>query len=211
MKDLVEEARQDPLLTGALGLAFAAFAATFRGPRSKFWKRMTVTGATLGSLSLASEPDLRKLRPTSADVAAGLASAAGLYVIFRVGDFFARRIMPKGAEEIDAVYELRGEHDPKALATRLALVIGPAEELFWRGFVQRRLEARHGGTGTAAAIAAYGGAHLVTRNATLVGAATVAGAYWGLLAAAGMRMEALIVSHVAWDVVIFLVAPTQHR
>jgi hypothetical protein len=36
----------------------------------------------------------------------------------------------------------------------------------------------------------------------------VAGAYWGLLAAAGMPMGALIVSHVAWDVWIFLVAPT---
>lgn len=211
MKDLVGEARRDPPLTAALGLAFAAFAATFRGPRAKFWKRMTLTGATLGGLSIAAEPNFRRLRPTPADMAAGVASAAGLYVIFQVGDFFARRIMPKGAEEIDAVYGLRGEHDPKALAARLALVIGPAEELFWRGFVQRRLEARHGGAGTAAAMAAYGGAHVVTGNATLVGAATVAGAYWGLLAAAGMRMEALIVSHVTWDVVIFLVAPTKHR
>jgi hypothetical protein len=26
----------------------------------------------------------------------------------------------------------------------------------------------------------YGGAHLVTGNATLIGAATVAGIYWGL-------------------------------
>lgn len=202
--------RRDPALAGALGLACALFARTFRGPRPKFWRRMTQTGAILGTLALASDPSLRKLRPKSSDVAAGLASAAGLYVIFRIGDFFARRIMPKGAEEIDAVYELRGEHDPKALATRLATVIGPAEELFWRGFVQRRLESAYGGPGTAAAIAAYGGVHLVTGNATLVGAATVAGAYWGLLAAAGMRMEALIVSHVAWDVVIFLVAPTQN-
>lgn len=203
-------ARRDPLLTGALVLAFAAFAATFRGPRSRFWTRMTATGATLGGLSLVADPALRRLRPTGTDVAAGLASAGGLYVIFRVGDFFARRIMPKGAEEIDAVYELRGEHDPKALAARLAFVIGPAEELFWRGFVQTRLQATYGRAGTAAAIGAYGGAHLVTGNATLVGAATVAGAYWSLLAAGGMSMEALIVSHVAWDVVIFLIAPTQH-
>lgn len=211
MKDLLAEARRDPLLTGALGLAYAAFAATFRGPRSRFWKRMTTTGTTLGGLSLAAQPEFRRLRPTRADVAAGVASAAGLYVIFRVGDVLARRIMPKGAEEIDAVYELRGEHDPRSLAARLALVIGPAEELFWRGFVQRRLESRFAGAGTAAAIAAYGGAHVVTGNATLIGAATVAGAYWGVLAAAGMKMEALIVSHVTWDVVIFLVAPTQHN
>ena len=207
----VEAARRDPLVAGAVALAFALFARTFRGPRNRFWRRMTRTGVVLGAIALTSEPSLRKLRPTKADVGAGLASAAGLYVIFRVGDFFARRIMPTGAEDIDAVYELRAGHDPRALAARLAAVIGPAEELFWRGFVQRRLEAEHGAAGTAAAIASYGGVHLVTGNATLVGAATVAGAYWGLLAAAGMRMEALIVSHVTWDVVIFLVAPTQHR
>lgn len=209
MKPL-DMARRDPLLAAALGLALGLFARTFRGPRPKFWRRMTQTGAILGTVAVASEPALRELKPSRSDVAAGFGSAAGLYVIFRIGDFCARRIMPKGSEEIDAVYELRGEHDPRALAARLAAIIGPAEELFWRGFVQRRLEAAHGAGGTAAAIASYGGVHLVTGNATLVGAATVAGAYWGLLAAAGMRMEALIVSHVAWDVVIFLVAPTQH-
>lgn len=206
----VRRVQRDPALAGALGLAFLLFARTFRGPRDRFWTRMTQTGATLGAIALAGDPSLRKLRPTKTDLGAGLASAAGLYVIFLVGDFFARRIMPRGAEEIDAVYELRGAHDARALAARLALVIGPAEELFWRGFVQRRLQAFYGDAGAPVAIAAYGGVHLVTANATLVGAATVAGAYWSLLAAAGMRMEALIVSHVAWDVVIFLIAPTQH-
>ena len=43
---------------------------------------------------------------------------------------------------------------------------------------------------------------------TLVGAAGVAGAYWSALAAAGMPIGSLIVSHVAWDIWIFLVAPT---
>jgi hypothetical protein len=52
---------------------------------------------------------------------------------------------------------------------------------------------------------------VVTGNLTLTGAAGVAGAYWSALAAAGMPMGALIVSHVAWDVWIFLVAPTAPR
>ncbi len=55
--------------------------------------------------------------------------------------------------------------------------------------------------------AAYGGAHLVTANPALIGAATVAGLYWSLLASLGMPMAALIVSHVVWDIYIFLVAP----
>ena len=60
-----------------------------------------------------------------------------------------------------------------------------------------------------ASAAAYGGAHLVTANPALIGAATVAGLYWSLLASLGMPMAALIVSHVVWDVYIFLVAPTR--
>ena len=39
-------------------------------------------------------------------------------------------------------------------------------------------------------------------------AASVAGAYWGALSAAGMSTGALIPSHAAWDMVIYLVAPT---
>jgi membrane protease YdiL (CAAX protease family) len=118
--------------------------------------------------------------------------------------------MPTGAEDIDEVYALRTLRPKGEIAGRLALVIGPAEELFWRGFVLRRMQRRSGRwRGAALAALAYGGAHVVTGNATLTGAATTAGAYWSALAAAGMPMGALVVSHVAWDVWIFLVQPTQ--
>ena len=63
--------------------------------------------------------------------------------------------------------------------------------------------------GAAAAAAIYGGAHVVTGNPTLVGAATVAGAGWCGAAALGVPMPALVVSHVVWDIWIFLVQPTQ--
>ena len=199
----------DLVLAGGLAGAYAAFAATFRGPRERFWQRMTATGAALGTLAVAAEPDLRRTRIRAPDLALGLASAAGLYAVFRVGDRMARGIMPKGAEEIDEVYALRALRPRNEIAARLALVVGPAEELFWRGLVLRRLQRRSGRwRGAAAAAVAYGGAHAVTGNATLVGAAATAGAYWSALAAAGMPMGALVVSHVAWDIWIFLVQPT---
>jgi hypothetical protein len=50
---------------------------------------------------------------------------------------------------------------------------------------------------------------VATGNATLVGAATVAGGVWSALAALGVPMPALVVSHVVWDIWIFLVQPTQ--
>jgi membrane protease YdiL (CAAX protease family) len=197
------------LTVAGLAAAYGAFAATFLGPRDRFWHRMTQTGATLGAFALVAEPDLRRTRIRPRDVALGLGSAAALYGIFRGGDRFARRFMPAGSHEIDEIYALQHLAPKSELAARLALVIGPAEELFWRGFLQRRLSRRVGRvSGAAAAASAYGGAHLVTRNLTLTGAASVAGAYWAALAAAGMPMGALIVSHAAWDIYTFLIAPT---
>ena len=171
---------------------------------------MTVTGLTLGSIALWREPRLRKPAPGAADVVAGALSAAGLYAIFRIGDVLARKIMPAGAENIGDIYELRNLEPHGRIAARLATIIGPAEELFWRGFVQARLSDRLGATrGAAAASALYAGAQLVTGNPTLLGAAATAGAYWGGLARLGMSIEALIASHLIWDITIFLVAPTQ--
>jgi uncharacterized protein len=193
-----------------LGLAQAAFAATFRGPRERFWSRMTMTGLGLGAYALAARPDLpRRITLGPREVTLGLAAAGALYGTFAVGDRFARRFVPSGERDIASIYELRGLRPRSEIAARLATIIGPAEELFWRGFVQDALMARLGRwPGAAAAAVAYGGVHLVTGNFTLFGAATVAGAEWCALYAAGMPLGALLVSHVTWDVWIFLLQPT---
>ena len=194
--------RRDPVTAVGLAAAFGLFALTFRGDRRHFWERMTLTGFVLGNMALANERELRRSRTRLLDIAQGIGSAALLYGIFTFGDQLARRVMPRGEDEIRDIYALRQAAPKDEIALRLATVIAPAEELFWRGFVQRRV-------GGIAAAAAYGGAHLVTGNATLVGAATVAGIYWGLLRRLGMSMPALITSHIAWDVWIFLLAPTE--
>lgn len=197
----------------ALGLglaaAQAAFALTFRGPRARFWQRMTLTGLSLGSYALALSPDARRVRIGAREVALGLASASVLYATFQVGDRFARRFVPGGEEQIRDIYELRTLRPRGEIATRLVAIIGPAEELFWRGLVQAAFMRWLGRwPGAAAGAASYGGVHLVTGNFTLFGAAGIAGAHWAALYAMGMPMGALIVSHAAWDVWIFLLQPT---
>ena len=201
------------VLPGALGggliAAQVAFAATFRGPRDRFWQRMTMTGLGLGSLALVASRPARQTRIGPRDVAAGLASAAALYGTFRVGDAFARRFVPGGEAQIRDIYTLRTLRPRSEIAARLAAVIGPAEELFWRGLVQEDLMDRFGRwRGSALAALAYGGVHIVTGNFTLFGAAGIAGAHWCLLRAAGLPLGALVVSHVTWDIWIFLVQPT---
>jgi membrane protease YdiL (CAAX protease family) len=189
--------------------AQCAFAATFRGPRERFWQRMTLTGLALGSLALATSRPARRTRIGRTEVVVGLASAAALYATFRVGDVFARRFVPGGDAQIRDIYLLRTIRSRPEIAVRLATVIGPAEELFWRGLVQESLMSRFGRwAGAALAAVAYGGVHVVTGNFTLFGAAGIAGAHWCALYAAGVPLGALVVSHVTWDVWIFLVQPT---
>ena len=184
--------------------------AAFRGPRSQFWLRMTLGVGGLGAYALAVEPALRQERPRLRDVVKGLGSAAGLYAIFQVGDRMARRIMPAGDREIAGIYQLRTAAPRAAIATVLGLVIGPGEELFWRGLVQRGLMRRFGRLrGTLLASSIYGGVHLVSMNLTLTGAAATAGLYWGALYAREQRMAPMIVSHISWDIWIFLIAPTE--
>lgn len=194
---------------GGLATAAAAFTATFGGPRQKFWSRMTYTGLTLGGLALATSKEARATRIRLKDIPLGLASAGTLYLTFKAGDLFARRFMPKGDAEIREIYSLRTLRPRPEIALRLATIIGPAEELFWRGLIQGGLAKRFGRwPGMALATGAYGGVHLVSRNLTLIGAASVAGLHWGVLRAFRMPIGALIVSHAVWDIWIFLVQPT---
>lgn len=198
-----------PLLGFGAGLAAIFFAFTFRGPRKRFWDRMTGTGISLGGLALMSQPELRRTRIGFKEILLGLGSAGVLYGIFHIGDKLSRKIVPNGGQQIEDIYSLKRIRPRKELMMRLGMIIGPAEEYFWRGFLQDGLM-RHFGKlwGSLMGIAAYGGVHIASGNFTLVGAATVAGAFWGGLYALGFPLGALIVSHIAWDNIIFLIAPT---
>jgi membrane protease YdiL (CAAX protease family) len=194
-------------MSAALGLWTYAF----RG-KSGFWAKMATGIGALGGYALHANPDLRKTRVRRGDVARGLASAGLLYGVFQVGDRFARRVMPNGGAEIDDIYSKRALAPSPLIAASLVLLIAPGEELFWRGLVNRYLAQQLGPVaGNAAGATIYGAVHLVSGNLTLTGAAGVAGAFWSLEHLAQGRMAPLIVSHVAWDVWIFLVRPTATR
>ncbi len=198
-----------PLLAFGATLAFGLFTLTFRGSRKRFWERMTGTGLSLGTLALATQPKLRRPHIGLKEILQGIGSAAALDGIFQVGDRLSRLLLPKGGQQIDEIYKLKRIRPRGELRLRLGLVIGPAEEFFWRGFLQDGLMEHFGRFwGWLVGTAAYGGAHIVSGNFTLIGAATVAGAFWGGLYALKLPLGVLIVSHILWDNWIFLVAPT---
>ena len=106
------------------------------------------------------------------------------------------------------MYDNKSLLAPGMIALLIGLVIGPGEEVFWRGFLQRELEPRMGrSAGYLAATAVYGLVHIFTGNLMLVVAATVAGLVWGWMYLKIGRLWPGIISHVAWDFAVFLFFP----
>ena len=82
------------------------------------------------------------------------------------------------------------------------------EEIFWRGFLQKKLMKRYGDhIGWIAGTLIYGLVHIWSMNFMLVGAAMVAGAFWGFLYMKFRNVSMLIISHAVWTFSIFVLWP----
>jgi hypothetical protein len=90
----------------------------------------------------------------------------------------------------------------------MLFLIGPGEELFWRGFLQRRLQKGLGQwRGFILATMIYAFIHVGSGNVMLVLAAGVCGLFWGFLYLRFHSMLLNAISHTLWDVSIFLLLP----
>lgn len=186
-----------------LVVATVAWGLLFALGRRNFWPRAAAAGATIGAYAVVVTRDelADLLRPTVADVALGVAGAAVLWAVFWVGDRLVRRVLPRLSAEVDDLYAVRGETSTRTMPVVLS-VIGPAEELFWRGLVQSR-------AGIAVALAGYALVHVWERKPILLLAALVGGAFWGGLFAWTGTLVAPIVSHLLWDLAIIVWFPTR--
>jgi hypothetical protein len=191
--------------TVAVGLVLAAIAwgLLFALGRDGFWPRAAAAGATIGAYGLVAQHDElgRLLRPSVVEVVIGIAAAAVLWAVFWIGDRLVTRLVPKLSAEVDDLYAVRGETTSARMPFVLA-VIGPAEELFWRGLVQQR-------AGVAVALVAYAVVHVWERKPVLLLAALVGGGFWGALFAWRGTLVAPIVSHLLWDLAIIVWFPTR--
>jgi uncharacterized protein len=90
----------------------------------------------------------------------------------------------------------------------LMLIIAPGEEIFWRGFIQKRLM-NHVGRWTSIPVSAilYASVHLYATNWMLAFSALFAGVLWGWLYAWKKSMPLVIVSHLIFDLFLFVIVP----
>ncbi len=199
-----------PIVIAAL-LWFVMFS-PWTAPHVNFWITMALSGVVLTTLSMCYSAELRRsvrgmfsLR----NVVLGVAIAAVLWGVFWVGEKVAVWMFPFADGQIGSIYSMKQGTDSWIIGALLLLVIGPAEELFWRGFVQQRLGERWGPwMGFVATTAVYALVHVWSMNFMLVVSAAVVGGAWGLIYRFWPKgLGALVVSHAVWDVAVFLLFP----
>jgi hypothetical protein len=197
----------------AAALLFPLFHWGHIGPLD-FWWWMSATQLVLVLVAYGTDAGAR--RAAAADlrtgllrkISLGLLSAAVLYVIFWAGNQLVRELLPRAVGGIASLYSLKGGAGTARVALLIGLVIGPGEELVWRGVIQRAFTAQLGAVrGLLAATGLYAVVHLSSGNPMLILAALVCGLFWGLLYQRTSSIALVVISHTAWDLVVFLVAP----
>jgi len=131
-----------------------------------------------------------------------------LYAVFAAGRAAAVGLFPFATEGIERVYALRSGVPLFRVVLLISLVIGPGEELFWRGFFQENAGAAAGRpTGFILASLLYTSVHLASGNIMLILAAAVCGVFWGWLYLLFRSPFLNIVCHTVWDLLVFVVFP----
>ena len=141
-------------------------------------------------------------------VGIGVVSAMALYAVFAAGRTAALGLFPFASEGIERIYALRSGVPLFRVVLLISLVIGPGEELFWRGFFQENAGAGTGGrAGFILTSLLYTSVHLASGNIMLILAAAVCGVFWGWLYLRFRSPLLNVVSHTVWDLLVFVILP----
>lgn len=179
-------------------------------PHVNFWWMMTGSACTLSLCATIFSPDWwRKIRVTPTDIFLGIAIAVALWGVFWIGDKLSQIMFDFARPQVDTIYSMKDGESPWLLTALMLFLIGPAEEIFWRGYVQQTLSKRWTpNIGFIVTTLIYALVHAGSCNFMLTMAALVAGAAWGLLYRLyPQRFTAIILSHALWDVAVFIWFP----
>ena len=174
-----------------------------------FWIEMSLSIGLLTFIALIIDKNILKIkRITFKQIITGILSAILLYLIFYIGNIVTGYIFPFKDAQVLSVYSNRSQGNPLWIGLLLLLVIGPGEELYWRGFIQNTLSTKFGeNKGYVMATLLYAGVHILTGNIMLIIAALVCGIYWGWLYKKQKSLLTVIISHAIWDLTIFVLLP----
>ncbi len=202
----------------SIALAFVLWYVMFVLRPFNFWLMMACSTSLLSLIVLwIGKPFAAKGEWRWSNVVLGIASALVLWGIFWVGNqvlMFGERLLPQffsgRPENLAAIYGNRGQLAPQWIALLLFFPIGFGEEFFWRGLVQNRFATRLGRwRAFFLTTFLYTAVHFATGNLVLLLAAVTCGLYWGALYAWRGALLPVLISHMLWDPLVFVLFPIQ--
>lgn len=179
-------------------------------PYVNFWWMMTASACTLSALATIFNPGWwKQVRIDISNIILGVVIAVALWSIFWIGDKLSQIIFNFARPQVDLIYSMKDGESAWLLTALMLFLIGPAEEIFWRGYIQKTFAARwNPNIGFIVTTAIYALVHAGSCNFMLTMAALVAGFVWGLLYRFfPNRFGAIIISHALWDVAVFIWFP----
>ena len=194
-------------------LAFVLWTIMFSpwtAPHVNFWWAMTGSACLLTLLSSLFAPGWwKRISLTPSNIFYGILIAVALWGVFWLGDKFSQLLFDFARPQVDTIYGMKEGESPWLLTVLLLLLIGPAEEIFWRGYVQETISKRwNANIGFVVTTLVYALVHAGSFNFMLLMAALVAGMAWGLLYRFfPERFTAIIISHAIWDAAVFIWFP----
>jgi membrane protease YdiL (CAAX protease family) len=194
----------------AVGLWFVMFS-PWTAPHLNFWVSMLFSGSVLLAMSFALGRDWKA--QFSVDIRAvlvGILSAVLLWVIFYIGNFFSNLFFDFARPQVHDIYGLRDGNNHVLIALGMLFIIGPAETIFWQGFIQRKAMDEMGAwKGFIVTTLIYALAHIWSFNFMLLMAALICGAFWGLMymMLKPRNLTPVLISHAVWDVMVFILFP----
>lgn len=171
-----------------------------------FWYIFTASMLILISYSIIHE-EIEDNTSTLTYLTLGVASGLGLFGLFWLGSFLIEMLNLPFANQISRLY---GRFSPELFWHYLVLVLilAPGEEIFWRGFIQKRLSKYFSiRMSIALSVILYASVHLYSGEFILVLAAMIAGLAWSILYAWKRSLPLVIVSHIVFDLLLFVFIP----
>lgn len=179
---------------------------------SNFWVNMSISAVILSSMAALWSgygTNAFSSKNFIVQTVVGITIALLLWGIFWIGDILSQSLFTFARTQVDNVYAMKNGSNPILLVLLLLFLIGPAEEFFWRGYVQKNLSSFIGNTKSLIVTTLiYALVHIWSFNFMLIMAALVAGFIWGLIyRLKPSLLPAIIVSHAVWDALVFVILP----